>query len=424
MALTTVRVLIAGTWHTLTYNGQTGYYEAQITAPATSHHQTGDYYNVTVSATNQTGTTVQADSDDIPALKLVVNETTPPTLTLVSPAQGYVTTTTPQIIVDAQDTGAGIDASSVLVTLDGVTVASSLVTKTAITNGYRITYAPTLSQGAHTVSVTVKDYDENTAQIALQYTIDTVPPSLDGVLDGIQPVLDDAELTISGLVSDEHASPVSVEIVRNGADTGSVYVDADGRFSHTFPLDIGRNSITVTATDQAGLSTVEDVFVIRLVTDRKQSDVDRLKSLRASGNFDTWSDEDKSWYLATVNRATYNASDMNRVTDAVNLLDTLFSQMGNQTGVTALEIEDGRTTWQGADVPELFWNGQTAQYLDNVDKIRDVFPIDAPNVPADMENFMWNEANDIEAILVSAGAVIPLWKASHFVSGEIFCGET
>lgn len=424
MALTTVRAQVAGTWHTLTYNVSTGYYEAEITAPATSYHQTGDYYNVIAEATNETGTTVQADSSDIPALKLVVNETTPPTLTLVSPAQGYVTTTTPKIIFDAKDTGAGINISSLVVKLDGTTVASSLITTATVTNGYRVTYAPTLSQGAHTIVASVEDFDNNTKQLTLKYTIDTVPPSLIGTDDLWRPVVDVSSVKISALTDDVTSGPVSVVIKRNGSSVGDVSVDADGNFSHTVPLVIGDNTVTVTATDKAGLSTVKDLFVIRLVTDRKQSDIDRLKALYASGNFDTWSDEDKSWYLATVNRAAYNASDMNRVTDAVNLLDTLFEEMGSTSGVTALEIEDGRTIWQGDDIPELLWSGQTKHYLQNVAKIRAVFPIDAPSVPADMNKFTRGEANNIEKILVAAGAVIPLAKASQWVSGEIFCGES
>ena len=56
MAVQTVRALVNGTWHVLTYNGTSGKYEKTITAPSiTSFNLSGGYYPVEVEATDDHG---------------------------------------------------------------------------------------------------------------------------------------------------------------------------------------------------------------------------------------------------------------------------------------------------------------------------------------------------------------------------------
>lgn len=89
MAITQVRARINGTWHTLTYNSAAGKYEATITAPgATSYHQNGGYYNVTVEAVNDAGTTATADGSTLDGLRLVVREKVAPVITTSRPLPG------------------------------------------------------------------------------------------------------------------------------------------------------------------------------------------------------------------------------------------------------------------------------------------------------------------------------------------------
>ena len=66
MAVKTVQVIINGEVTTLSYNGQTGKYEATITAPSKSSYNVnaGHYYPVTVKATDEAGNvTTKTDED-------------------------------------------------------------------------------------------------------------------------------------------------------------------------------------------------------------------------------------------------------------------------------------------------------------------------------------------------------------------------
>ena len=96
MALTQVRARIGTEWVTLTYNDATGRYEGTLTPPGTSIHQPGGYYSVEVEATNDSGDTASISGTQLASLRLVVQETTAPVVTLVFPAQGYLTTSAPR----------------------------------------------------------------------------------------------------------------------------------------------------------------------------------------------------------------------------------------------------------------------------------------------------------------------------------------
>ena len=62
-------------------------------------------------------------------------------------------------------------------------------------------------------------------------------------------------MTVAGTTNDATSSPVTVSISLNGADQGAVTVGSNGSFSKSVTLADGENTIVVTATDQAGLST-------------------------------------------------------------------------------------------------------------------------------------------------------------------------
>lgn len=263
MAITTVRAKINGTWHTLTSNGD-GTWSATITAPgATSFNLAGGYYNVEVEATNDAGTTGTASASTLDGLKLVVKERVAPTITILSPTSGaYVANSKQPVVFTVVDEsgGSGVDPDSITVKLDNTVVAASTLTKTAITNGYSVTYTPAsaLSDGAHTVSIAASDNDGNAATAkSTTFTVDTIPPTLnitapaDGLITNAQ------ALTVRGTTNDATSSPVVIKISLNGADQGSVTVGTDGSFTKALTLSEGDNEITVTATDAAGkVSTV------------------------------------------------------------------------------------------------------------------------------------------------------------------------
>lgn len=259
MAISQVRAKVNGTWYTLTLNSSTGKYEASITAPgATSYNQSGGYYNVTVEATNTAGTKGTADGSTLTGLRLVVRERVAPVITILSPSSGaYVTNNKQPVVFNVVDEsgGSGIDLDTLVVKQDGTAVASGTLTKTAITNGYSVTYTPAsaLSDGSHTVTVDVSDHDGNAAtQKSTTYKVDTVPPTLNitSPTDGL--ITASSKLNIVGTTNDDTSSPVTVTIKLNGTDQGSVTVGSDGSFSKSVTLKEGSNTIEVTATDAAG----------------------------------------------------------------------------------------------------------------------------------------------------------------------------
>lgn len=262
MAIKTVQAIINGQTYTLSLNASTGRYEASVTAPGkTSYNQTGGYYNVTVKATNDAGTTGTADGSTLSGLKLVVKEKVAPVITILSPTSGaYVTNSKQPVVFTVTDEadGSGVDLTTLSVKQDGTAAASSAITTTAIANGYQVTYTPAaaLADGAHTVTINVKDHDGNAAaQKSTSYTVDTVPPTLNvtAPTDGL--ITATAALTVAGITNDATSSPVTVTIKLNGTDQGAVTVASNGSFSKGVTLAEGSNTIVVTATDAAGKSS-------------------------------------------------------------------------------------------------------------------------------------------------------------------------
>lgn len=264
MAVKTIQATLNGQTYNLTLNSSTGKYEATITAPSTSSYkQSGHYYPMSISATDDAGntTTVNTSTATIgDSLKLVVKETTAPTITVTSPtANQTLTNNKPSIAFTVTDSDSGVNSDTISVTIDGTRYTSG-ITKTAITNGYSCTYVPgtALSDGSHSVVVSATDNDGNTKTTsAVSFKVDTVPPALSVTYPPEGFVTNQPTVTVTGTTNDATSSPVTLTI--NGE---SVTVTSSGTFSHNVTLTSGTNTITVVATDAAGKSTT----VTRTVT--------------------------------------------------------------------------------------------------------------------------------------------------------------
>lgn len=259
MAIASVRAQINGTWHTLTYDSASETWKATITAPgATSFNQSGGYYNVTVEAANEAGTTATADGATLSGLRLVVKEKVAPVITILSPTSGAVVTNNKQPVVFNvidESGGSGVNRSSIVVKLDGTAVASTTLAITAVTNGFSVTYTPAsaLGDGNHTVSISASDNDGNAATAkSTTFKVDTVPPTLNISAPAEGLITASASLTVKGSTNDATSSPVTITIKLNGTDQGSVTVGSDGSFGKTITLAEGDNTIVITATDSAG----------------------------------------------------------------------------------------------------------------------------------------------------------------------------
>lgn len=170
-------------------------------------------------------------------------------------------------------------------------------------------------------------------------------------------------------------------------------------------------------------------MISNLITDRTQADVSHLRAQREKILNEGWaalSEAEQMEYLAGL-KGGYNATDLNRVTHAMEYLVERLRSYGyfvRYERVKVPHIEDNLDdyTWYHSDIPQ---ERELTAYLRNVRWLRDsmvLYP-NTPEVPADMEGFTFAEANDIEQILVNIETIINLMLSSIIYSGEIFSGE-
>lgn len=265
MAVQTVKAKINGQTVNLTYNEGNQAWEATTTAPSrSSYNQPNHYYGVEVTATDDSGnsTTVNATTGDFQEdLQLVVKEKVPPVITITSPTdEAFLTNNKPTIQFSITDDDSGVDPDTIKIKIDNGSEITSGITKTASGKGFNCSYVPTtaLGDGSHTVYVDAKDHDGNAAvQKSVQFTVDTVAPTLNvtSPTEGLK--TNEDTVTVSGTTNDATSSPVKVTV--NG---DAVTVQENGSFTKVVTLSEGENTITIIATDSAGKQTT----VVRHVT--------------------------------------------------------------------------------------------------------------------------------------------------------------
>lgn len=175
---------------------------------------------------------------------------------------------------------------------------------------------------------------------------------------------------------------------------------------------------TITATASTGSTSTLEITLYyglaNLITDRTAQDVQAVMQLitKGSGN---WTDEERALWLSGM-KGAYNASDLNRVESAVNYILERYKIAG------IFPVIVTKNTWQMTD----FMNkDESDRYLYNMRVLRSALtmPANAPEVPADMDRFTYQEANDIESILLLIDSIITNIIAAWYFSGEVFSGE-
>lgn len=154
---------------------------------------------------------------------------------------------------------------------------------------------------------------------------------------------------------------------------------------------------------------------MELITDRVQADVDRVAQLAARVSAGTATAAELAEWQSDL-KGAYNASDLNRVGAAVAYV------AGRLTGYGYAVSVSPRQDWHVADIPTQ--ESMTA-YLADVAALRAALTVaaDTPEVPEDMERLTWQEANDIEKILVDVDELLTRMAAAWFYSGELYAGE-
>lgn len=262
MAVASVKATLNGTEYILTYNTTSKKYETSITAPSTTSWSQIDHkYGITLKAIDDAGNETTKDrTDSTLGANVVIRvlEKTKPVLNITAPSSGArVITAKPTIKFTATDAHSGIDTSTLKFKIDGSDCVLANLTRTTIANGYEYTYIPpvALSESSHTISITISDNDENQSNaVSSNFIVDTVPPALNITAPANELITKTAALTVTGTTNDETSTPVTIAVKLNNTDQGNVPI-TNGAFTKQITLREGSNTIEITATDAAGLTS-------------------------------------------------------------------------------------------------------------------------------------------------------------------------
>ena len=176
--------------------------------------------------------------------------------------------------------------------------------------------------------------------------------------------------------------------------------------------------VALTIVSASGQSTSRSFTLyyglLNLITDRTQKDVDYAARLNAAGWDGMTEDERTAWTLGL--KGTYNASDLNRVGNAVNYVAGRLENAGYSAPVYP------KIDWMESDIPT---ESSMERYLEGVATIRSTLTVlpGTPDVPEDMVGLTYEEANDIERILLAVDDLITNMINAYLYSNEINCGE-
>ena len=180
-----------------------------------------------------------------------------------------------------------------------------------------------------------------------------------------------------------------------------------------------------------------------LITNRTLQDVQRVKELATKGR-GMDSGELLEWYGAEIallvdsnmyelldsegavlsvvtkqgtggHKGSYNASDLNRVGQAILYVASMYNQYGYSL------VVNPKTDWSDTDYPTL---SQMETYLNDIQTIRNVvttFPT-TPNAPETMYCIDWKVANNIEQILLDMDRILSIIITTFIPCGEALCG--
>lgn len=211
---------------------------------------------------------------------------------------------------------------------------------------------------------------------------------------------------VSGTVND-----VAVTWTMTGAETWEAVADRAADDIYHVMLTIVNSSGTST---NAAFTLY---YGLQLITDRTQADVDRgsyLASLWVAGVF-TGTDAELAEWNSDL-KGSYNASDLNRVGSAMNYVANRFTESGYHLVISP------RIDWTEDDIPR---ESDMAHYLADLNILRGVLAVmpTTPEVPADMDGLTYQEANNIEQILLDIDSLITRMMAAWFYCGDLYCGE-
>lgn len=115
-------------------------------------------------------------------------------------------------------------------------------------------------------------------------------------------------------------------------------------------------------------------------------------------------------------KGTYNAADMNRVSEAVELLRPVFREFGYAVGDAELRV------WAENELPRL---SEAEEFLAAVRALDGWFRYawEMIELPETMRMLTHIDANNIEKFLAAMPEVFERMKTAWYYADELFCGE-
>lgn len=154
-----------------------------------------------------------------------------------------------------------------------------------------------------------------------------------------------------------------------------------------------------------------------LITDRTGKDVYDFMRLREKGWNKMTTAEREQWSAGM--KGAYNASDLNRVYSALGYLREILISAGYLSGREFFV----KTDWAEGEVITYI---DLREYLTAVEAVRNAMTQfeTTPPTPANIGSLNYQDANDIEKILIDIHEIAKLMIASEYnYCGELYCGE-
>lgn len=178
--------------------------------------------------------------------------------------------------------------------------------------------------------------------------------------------------------------------------------------------------ILYTTADGVAYTAADDTLLVlpqlALITDRTPQDVERWLELRNKGHANMTEDERAEWSVDM--KGAYNVSDLNRVGTVINYLWGRLETAGYTAGRKVL----ARADWAVGEIPTAT---DLSHYLSCVEAVRAAMAQyrRTPKTPADVGSLNYQDANDIEQILIDVDQLITNMLAARHFCGDLYSGE-
>lgn len=148
------------------------------------------------------------------------------------------------------------------------------------------------------------------------------------------------------------------------------------------------------------------------ITDRQDADLLRFRELDAKRFSDMTAEEQAEWLAGS--KATYNISDLNRVSGFIADLAEQLHNMG-----TTVEVSP-KTDWTRDDIPTA---EQLTQYISDIKTLKNALAFNAPEIPETVYNLTLEGANAIEQLCVNLNQALANLAKTGFYCDELYSGE-